>query len=102
MTARAPDGPPLRFMIMLGAGGRPAFRLKCGLNPHCRASENRRLSDERFIVSKPVHWALVFVALAVAGVSGCNTIRGMGEDVEAAGGAVAGTAEKTEKKLTNP
>jgi predicted small secreted protein len=31
--------------------------------------------------------------------SGCNTMRGMGEDVEAAGGAVAGTAQKTEDKM---
>jgi predicted small secreted protein len=31
--------------------------------------------------------------------SGCNTMRGMGEDVSAAGGAVAGTAEKTEEKM---
>jgi predicted small secreted protein len=42
------------------------------------------------------------IALAVAGVTGCNTIRGLGEDVEAAGGALAGTAEKTEKELTKP
>jgi predicted small secreted protein len=51
-------------------------------------------------VSKPVHWALVLIVLATAGVAGCNTIRGMGEDVEAAGGALAGTAEKTERELT--
>jgi predicted small secreted protein len=31
--------------------------------------------------------------------SGCNTMRGMGEDVEAAGGAMADTAEKTEEKM---
>ena len=31
--------------------------------------------------------------------SGCNTMRGMGEDVEAAGGAMAGTAEETEEKM---
>ena len=31
--------------------------------------------------------------------SGCNTMRGMGEDVQAAGGAMAGTAEKTEEKM---
>ena len=31
--------------------------------------------------------------------SGCNTMRGMGEDVEAAGGAMAGTAESTEEKM---
>jgi predicted small secreted protein len=53
-------------------------------------------------VSKPVYWALVFVVVAIAGVAGCNTIRGVGQDVEAAGGALAGTAEKTEKKLSNP
>ena len=53
-------------------------------------------------MNKPVHWARVFVALAATGVAGCNTIRGVGEDVEAAGGALAGTAEKTEQKLGNP
>ena len=31
--------------------------------------------------------------------SGCNTTRGMGEDVEAAGGAIAGTAEETEEEM---
>jgi predicted small secreted protein len=40
--------------------------------------------------------------IVLAGVAGCNTIRGIDEDVEAAGGAPAGTAEKTERKLTKP
>jgi predicted small secreted protein len=31
--------------------------------------------------------------------SGCNTMRGMGEDVEAAGGAMSGTAEETEEEM---
>ncbi len=31
--------------------------------------------------------------------SGCNTMRGMGEDVEAAGEAVSGGAENTEEKI---
>ena len=31
--------------------------------------------------------------------SGCNTMRGMGEDVEAAGGAMADTAESTEETM---
>jgi predicted small secreted protein len=31
--------------------------------------------------------------------SGCNTMRGMGEDVEAAGGAMSDTAEDTEEKM---
>lgn len=51
-------------------------------------------------MKKNVHWALVLVALGMAvGIAGCNTIRGVGQDVEAAGGAVAGTAEKTQEKL---
>ncbi|MGH6942860.1 MAG: entericidin A/B family lipoprotein [Geminicoccaceae bacterium] len=31
--------------------------------------------------------------------SGCNTIKGAGEDVQAAGSAVSGTAQKTEDKM---
>ena len=31
--------------------------------------------------------------------SACNTMRGMGEDVEAAGGAMSGTAEETEEEI---
>jgi entericidin B len=31
--------------------------------------------------------------------SGCNTVKGMGEDVSAAGGAVTEGAEKTEDKI---
>jgi len=39
-------------------------------------------------------------ALLTAGaISGCNTIRGAGEDVEAAGGAVAETAQDAEDEL---
>ena len=50
-------------------------------------------------MKRHVHWALVLVVLAAAGVAGCNTIRGVGQDVEAAGGAVAGTAEDTQQKM---
>ncbi len=31
--------------------------------------------------------------------SGCNTVKGMGEDVSAAGGAMSEGAEKTEDKM---
>lgn len=31
--------------------------------------------------------------------SGCNTMRGMGEDVQAAGSAMSGTAEDTEEMM---
>jgi len=31
--------------------------------------------------------------------TGCNTIRGMGEDVEAAGSGISGTAESTEEAI---
>jgi predicted small secreted protein len=48
---------------------------------------------------KHAHWALVLVVLAAASVAGCNTIRGVGQDVKAAGGAVAGTAEQTQERM---
>ena len=40
--------------------------------------------------------ALFFMVLVL---SGCNTMRGMGEDVEAAGGAMSDTAEDTEEEM---
>jgi entericidin B len=40
--------------------------------------------------------ALLFMVLVL---SGCNTMRGMGEDVEAAGGAMSDTAEETEEDI---
>jgi predicted small secreted protein len=40
--------------------------------------------------------ALFFMSLVV---SGCNTARGVGEDVEAAGGAMSDTAEDTEEDI---
>jgi entericidin B len=40
--------------------------------------------------------ALFFMALVL---SGCNTARGMGEDVSAAGDAMSNTAEDTEEEI---
>lgn len=40
--------------------------------------------------------ALVFMA---AVLSGCNTARGVGEDIEAAGGAMSDTAEDVEEDM---
>ena len=40
--------------------------------------------------------ALLFMATVL---SGCNTARGMGEDIEAAGGAMSDTAEDTEEEI---
>ena len=40
--------------------------------------------------------ALFFMALVL---SGCNTMQGMGEDVEAAGGAMSDTAEDVEEEM---
>jgi predicted small secreted protein len=50
-------------------------------------------------MAKHMHWVLILAVLAAAGVSGCNTMRGMGQDVQAAGGAVAGTAERTQERM---
>ena len=46
-------------------------------------------------------WLLGFVALFFMALvlSGCNTMQGMGEDVEAAGGAMSDTAEDTEEEM---
>ena len=54
------------------------------------------LSDTKLrfgLVAVPVVLGLALLT------SGCNTMRGMGEDVEAAGGAMAGTAEDTEEMM---
>ena len=40
--------------------------------------------------------ALFFMAIVL---SGCNTARGMGEDVSAAGDAMSNTAEDTEEEI---
>ena len=45
------------------------------------------------LVLVPVVFGLALVT------SGCNTMRGMGEDVEAAGGAMSDTAEDTEEEM---
>jgi entericidin B len=38
--------------------------------------------------------------LALPSLSACNTARGMGEDVQAAGQAMSGTAQDVENKVT--
>lgn len=42
---------------------------------------------------------LIAAALLALTVSACNTVSGMGEDVEAAGGAVSDTAEDVEDEI---
>ncbi|WP_111895626.1 entericidin A/B family lipoprotein [Acinetobacter sp. MB5] len=43
---------------------------------------------------------ILFVSIALAVVlTGCNTIRGMGQDVSTAGHAVSDTATKTQDKM---
>jgi predicted small secreted protein len=46
-------------------------------------------------------WLLGLVAagLLVLSVNACNTMSGMGKDVQAAGSAVSNTAQKTEDKI---
>ena len=39
------------------------------------------------------------LSFGAAGLTGCNTIRGAGEDVEATGEAVQEVAEDTEKEI---
>jgi predicted small secreted protein len=42
---------------------------------------------------------LISTVVAAFAVTGCNTIAGMGKDVEAAGGAVDKAATDTKKKM---
>ena len=42
---------------------------------------------------------LLVVIAAVAAVAGCNTISGIGKDIEAAGAAVDKAATQTKKKM---
>ena len=46
-------------------------------------------------------WLFGIIALSFMAVvlSGCNTMRGAGEDVEAAGGAMSDTAEEVEDEM---
>jgi predicted small secreted protein len=58
-------------------------------------------------VTKMTYWSvlmkkILFVSIALAVVlTGCNTIRGMGQDVSKAGSAVSDTATKTQEKCNN-
>jgi predicted small secreted protein len=54
------------------------------------------LSDAKALLGLAIVPAVLGLALLI---SGCNTMRGMGEDVEAAGGAMSSTAEATEEKI---
>ncbi len=62
---------------------------------HCKQTEtelNETLCGER--VRRVGVWALCAAAFVAAGLSvGCNTTRGAGEDIEAAGDAISDTAE---------
>ena len=49
---------------------------------------------------RTLSWALGMVALGgLLLTTGCNTMRGAGEDIQAAGSAVSGGAQKTEDKI---
>jgi entericidin B len=42
---------------------------------------------------------LLFALALAAGLTACNTIEGVGEDVEAGGEAISNTAEEVEEEL---
>jgi predicted small secreted protein len=44
-------------------------------------------------------WAFLGLLVASVGLTGCNTVRGMGEDVEAAGSGMSGAAEDVEDDI---
>lgn len=44
-------------------------------------------------------WACIGLFVASLSLTGCNTVRGVGQDVEAAGGGLAGTAEDVQDDM---
>lgn len=44
-------------------------------------------------------WAFLGLLVASMSLTGCNTVRGMGEDVEAAGSGMSGTAEDVQDDM---
>jgi len=40
---------------------------------------------------------LIAVLLTLGNISACNTVQGIGKDIEAAGGAIEGSAKKNKK-----
>lgn len=42
---------------------------------------------------------IAILALCAFALSACNTVSGMGRDIEAAGEAITGTSEKTKEKM---
>jgi predicted small secreted protein len=43
--------------------------------------------------------SITILALCALALVACNTVSGMGRDVEAAGEAITGTSEKTKEKM---
>ncbi len=46
--------------------------------------------EERYVMTKRLLFAIVSAALLIVATSGCNTVRGAGEDIESVGSAIAG------------
>jgi predicted small secreted protein len=46
-------------------------------------------------------WKVVFVLLALFGLAACNTTKGLGQDVEAAGDAIEDTAQDAQDELSD-
>ena len=44
-------------------------------------------------------FSAVLLMLAIPALSACNTIKGMGQDIEATGEAITDTSDKTKEKM---
>ncbi|MFW0777447.1 MAG: entericidin A/B family lipoprotein [Rickettsiales bacterium] len=44
-------------------------------------------------------FSAILLMFAIPALSACNTVKGIGEDVEAAGEAITDTSEKTKEKM---
>jgi predicted small secreted protein len=54
-------------------------------------------SGERVVFGRLL--SAIAACVVALGLSSCNTVEGMGEDVSAAGGAVSGAAEDVEEEM---
>jgi predicted small secreted protein len=98
-----PDAPPPRPQAKKGNLCNDTHVLQWSLSRRQEGTQMTKVGSRMGTDRSDLGWlfaltALFFMTLVL---SGCNTARGMGEDVSAAGGAMSDTAEDTEEEIEN-
>jgi predicted small secreted protein len=60
------------------------------------SSKGRSIMNKHYSVAL---WAFLGLLVVSMSLTGCNTVRGMGEDVEAAGSGMSGAAQDVEDDM---